>query len=176
MARFDSTCKHCRSSTELTLLLGAALLALFLPTTGPLGPYTLQGRLLFLYLDGTEVPNCAKFAHILCTLHVPQEARALHGGCTDSTLGATAQQRHALQLRQREQHSIPACPICALGDHKLTGWVPRHALRKPGTMSNGRSTFLSTSNCGFIFKHSCHFWTAIGNFWISLTCVMALCF
>ena len=53
MARFDSTCKHCRSSTELTLLHGTAFLAFFLPTTGPFGPYTLQSRIcLYAHSQG----------------------------------------------------------------------------------------------------------------------------
>lgn len=46
MALFDSTCKHCRSSSALMLLHGAAFLAFFLPTTGPFGPYTLQKQVL----------------------------------------------------------------------------------------------------------------------------------
>lgn len=47
MARFESTCKHCKSRTVLMLLVIAVFLAFFLPTTGPLGPYTLQDNCHF---------------------------------------------------------------------------------------------------------------------------------
>ena len=46
----------------------------------------------------------------------------------------------SLQLRWREQHGVPACPVCTLGDHKLTGWVPCHTLGKQGTMNTLEQT------------------------------------
>ena len=44
IARLDSTCKHCMSSTALTAAEAAGLLAFFLPSTGAFGAYTLQSQ------------------------------------------------------------------------------------------------------------------------------------